>query len=98
MEVGKVKVNKELLITHYHTEKCLDSSWPEDCRNFLWDLGVKDDTLSLIYLINTKGSVTMKTPLTGDTHPLILSNLAKQGTVIGPIQTNCSLDRFSRDY
>ena len=33
----------------------------------------------------------------GDTYPLILSNLVKQGTVLGPVLNNCSLDRFSKE-
>ena len=89
-------LNKELLITFYDIGKCFDSLWLEDCINSLWDLGVKDDTLFLIYLMNTKASVTIKTPM-GDTYPLILSNLVKQGTVLGPILNDCSLDRFSID-
>ena len=40
--------------------------------------------------------MTIKTPM-GDTYPLILSNLVKQGTVLGPVLNNCSLDRFSKE-
>ena len=76
--------------------KCFDSLWLEDCINSLWDLGVKDDTLFLVYLMNTKASVTIKTPV-GDTYPLILSNLVKQGRVLGSVLNNCSLDRFSKE-
>ena len=46
--------------------------------------------------MNAKASVTIKTPM-GDTYPLILSNLVKQGTVLGPLLHNCSLDRFSKE-
>ena len=55
-----------------------------------------DDMLYPIHLFNTKASVTVKTPM-GDTHPLLLSNLVKQGTVFGPVLNNCSLDRFSQE-
>ena len=89
-------LNKELLITFNDIEKCCDSLWFEDCINSLWDLEAKDDTLFLIYLMNTKASVTIKT-LMGDTYPLSLSNLVKQGTVLGPLLNNCSLDRFSKE-
>ena len=65
------------------TEKCFDSLWLEDC---IWDLGVKDDMLYLMHLLNTKASVTIKTP-----------NLVKQGIVLGPVLNNCSLDRFSQE-
>ena len=42
-------LNKELWLTFYDNEKCFDSLWLEDCINSLWENGVKDDTLSLIY-------------------------------------------------
>ena len=89
-------LNKELLIAFYDIEKCFDGLWLEDCINFLWDLGVKDDTLFLIYFMNTKASVTIKTPM-GDTYPLILSNLVKQGAILDPVLNNCSLDRFLKE-
>ena len=59
--------------------------------NSLWDLGVKDDVLCLIYLMNIKAIVTINTPL-GDTDPLFLSNFVKQGTVLGPVLNNCSFN------
>ena len=57
-----VYFNKELWITFYDIEKCSDSFWLEDCISSLWDLGVKDDMLYLVHLLNTKASVTIKTP------------------------------------
>ena len=77
-------------------EKCFGSLWLEDCMNSLWDLGVKDDVLCLIYLMNIKATVTIKTPF-GDTDPLFLSNFVKQGTVLGPVLNNCSLNKLSTD-
>ena len=91
-----VYLNKELWVTFYDIQKCFDSLCLEDCINSLWDLGVKDDMLYLIHLLNTKASVTIKTPM-GEKHPLLLSNLVKQGTVLGPVLNNCSLDHFSQE-
>ena len=89
-------LGKELWLTFYDTEKCFDSLWLEDCINSLWDLDVKDDILCLIYLMNIKATVTIKTPL-GDTDPLFLSNFVKQRTVLGPVLNNCSLNKLSTD-
>ena len=89
-------LGKELWLTFYDTEKCFDSLWLEDCINSLWDLDVKDYTLCLIYLMNIKATVTIKTPL-GDTDPLFLSTFVKQGTVLGPVLNNCSLNKLSTD-
>ena len=89
-------LGKELWLTFYDIEKCFDSLWLEDCINSLWDLGVKDDILCLIYLMNIKATVPIKTKL-GDTDPLFLSNYLKQGTVLGPGLNNCSLNTLSAD-
>ena len=46
--------------------------------------------------MNIKATVTIKTPL-GDTDPLFLSNFVKQGTVLGSVLNNCSLNKLSTD-
>ena len=89
-------MGKQLWLTFYDIEKCFDSLWLEDCINSLWDNGVKDDTLSLIYNLNVKANITIKTPF-GDTQVLSLKNLVKQGTVLGPVLNNCSLDRVCKE-
>ena len=89
-------LGKELWLTFYDIEKCFDSLWLENCINSLWDLGVKDDVLCLIYLMNINVTVTIKTPF-GDTDPLFLSNFVKQGTVLGSVLNNCSLNKLSTD-
>ena len=89
-------LGEELWLTFYDIEKCFDSLWLKDCINSLWDLDVKDDILCLIYLMNIKATVTIETPL-GDTDPLFLSNFVKQGTVLGPVLNNCSLNKLSTD-
>ena len=62
-------------------KKCFDSLWLEDCINSVWENGVKDDTLSLIYYLNEKANVVVKTPF-GESDPLSFMNTVKQGTVL----------------
>ena len=69
-------LGKELWLTFYDIEKCFDSLWLEDCINSLWDMGVRNDILSLIYLTNKEARVTVKTPV-GDTDAILLTNLVK---------------------
>ena len=45
-------LEKELRISFYDIEKCFDSLWLEDCINSLWNCGVQNDILYLIYLLN----------------------------------------------
>ena len=84
-------IDKQLWITLYDIDKCFDSLWLQDCINSLWDNGIKDDTFSLIYYLNAKANVIVKTPF-GDTNPLHLTNIVKQGVVLGPFLNNCSLE------
>ena len=93
-------LNKELWLTFYDIEKCFDSLWLEDCINSLWENRVRDDMLLIIYMMNRHAQITIKTPF-GDTDQIVCKNLVKQGTSLGPILNNCSLDKFckeSNDY
>ena len=83
-------------LTFYDIEKCFDSLWLEDYINSLWDNGVKNDTLSLIYKLNVKANITIKTPFR-DTQVLPLENLVKQGKVLGPVLNSCSLERVCKE-
>ena len=56
-------LGKELCITFFDIEKCFDSLWLEDCINSLWENVIKDDMLSLVYLMNTKVQVAIRTPI-----------------------------------
>ena len=73
------------------TEKCFDGLWLEDCLNSLWKNGVQSDIFYLIHLINKRSNTTVKTPF-GDTYPFLAKEIVKQGTVLGPVLNNCSLD------
>ena len=84
-------LGKELWITFYDIEKCFDSLWLEDHINCLWRCGVKDDMLYLVFQLNKKAMITVRTPV-GNTEPVQINNIVKQGTVLGPVLNNCSLD------
>ena len=49
---------------------------------------VRNDILSLIYLMNKEAGVTV-------TDAILLTNLVKKGTVLGPVLYNCSLNKMS---
>ena len=57
---------------------------------------MKNDILYLIYLINKRSNITVKTPI-GDTYPFLVEEIVKQGTVLGPILNNCSLDEVCKE-
>ena len=85
-------------MTFYDIEKCFDSLWLEDCINSLYENGVKDDIFDLIYRLNQRAEIVVRTPF-GDTDPFVvnINNLVRQGTVLGPILNNCSLDQICKE-
>ena len=44
-----------------------------------------------MFQLNKKAMITVRTPV-GNTEPFQINNIVKQGTVLGPVLNNCSLD------
>ena len=86
-------LGKEVWVIFYDIEKCFDSLWLQDCINSLWENGIIDVILLLVYFLNTKANIVVKSPF-GETKLFICSSIVKQGTVLGPVLSNCSLDRI----
>ncbi len=80
-------INTELFITFYDYSTCFDSLWLEECLIVLWDLGVRNELFSLIFLLNESSIIRVNSPF-GMTRPFECPRIVKQGTVLGP--TLCS--------
>ena len=50
----------------YDVKKCHDSLWLHECINDLWEAGVKDDRLALLFLENYSAHIAIKT-ISGNT-------------------------------
>ena len=80
-------LNTELFITFYDYSTCFDSLWLEESMIVLWDLGIRNELFSLIFLLNESSSIKVKSPH-GTTESFECPRIVKQGTVLGP--TLCS--------
>ena len=83
-------LNKPLFLTLYDFRQCFDKVWLEEALISLWKLGVDDDMLQLISLLNEKSVAVMKTSA-GETEEFIMGPNAKQGTVLGAILSSASI-------
>ena len=88
-----VSNNRPLYITAYDYEQAFDSLWVEDCIVSLRDLGVSKEMLQLIYSMNKKASVVVKTPY-GPTSVFTTDPIVKQGTVLGSILCSSSTGEY----
>ena len=75
-------LNKPLYITTYDFRQAFDSLWLQDCILVLRRLGIDDHLLKLVYEMNRKAKVQVKTPY-GLTEPVEINDIVKQGGILG---------------
>ena len=56
-------MNLPLYVTVYDFAQCFDALWLEDCIVSMWNIGVRDETLSTLYNMNKKATIKVKTPV-----------------------------------
>ena len=64
--------------------------------NDIYTNGLKDDKLALLYNINTKVNVAVKTPV-GKTSRGVIRNVITQGDVFGPILCSNQVDTIGKE-
>ena len=77
-------------------KQCFDSMWLQETINDLYEAGVQDDKLVLLYEANREVNVAVKTP-TGITNRVKLNEIILQGDVFGPIECSVTVDTFGKE-
>ena len=89
------KTNKPVTLQIYDYKQMFDAMSLEEAVSDLFDSGIKDDTLSLIYEANSNIKVKVKTPygLSAETK---FDKLVLQGDTWGPIMASNQVDSFGK--
>ena len=95
-DVLSTKKKKPIDIQVFDYKQCFDSLWLQECLNDIYDSGVKDDKLALLYNINTDVKVAVKTPVGRSSRESIF-NVITQGDVFGPILCSNQVDTFGKE-
>ena len=93
-EALKKNIPLDIIIMDY--KQCFDSLWLEECTNDLFDAGITDDNLALIYKMNSRNQVAVKTPF-GITERKSVEKIVLQGEVFGPLQCSVTVDTFGKE-
>ena len=80
----------------YDLCKCFDGLWLEECCNNLYESGITDDKLALIYEGNRTNYVAVKTP-GGLTDRVVIEKIVTQGGVTGPLCCSVQTDLIGKD-
>ena len=76
--------------------QCFDSMWLEESINDLYDSGVRNPNLALIYEANKVNKVAVITP-NGLTKREEMNKIVMQGEVLGPIECSVTIDTFGKE-
>ena len=76
--------------------QCFDSMWLKECINDLYDSGITDDNLGLIFESNRLNKVAVNTPA-GVTAREDVEEIVLQGEVFGPLQCSVQVDTFGKE-
>ena len=95
-DVLSSKKKKAIDIQIMDYKQCFDSMWLEETMNDLFEAGVEDDNLALIYEANREVNVAVKTP-NGLTNRVKVKEIILQGDVFGPIECSVSVDSFGKE-
>ena len=83
---SKKKKSIDIQIVDY--KKCFDSMWLEETINDLYEAGVQDDHLSILYEANREVNVAVKTP----NGRVKVKEIILQGEVFGPMECSVTVE------
>ena len=82
-------------INVYDVIKCFDSLWLAECINDLYDAGLKNDKLVLLYKSNITANIAIKTS-SGNTDRFTILKTAMQGTVWAGLMCTVTMDKLCK--
>ena len=84
-------------ITVHDIEKCFDSLWAQECVNTLYEYGLDNDKLVLIFEETKIAKIAVKTAW-GLTDRIDIEDLIMQGTVFGSIICTSVMDKLAKIF
>ena len=88
--------NKSIDIVILDYKQCFDGMWIQDSLNDLYEAGVNNQNLALIYEANSKNRVAVKTP-DDITERVMIEKIVMQGEVMAPLECSVSVDTFGKE-
>ena len=95
-EVLKKKSNSPVDIQIVDVKQCFDGLWPEECFNDLYQYGIQDDCLPLLYNGCQNINIKVKTPV-GTTQEATIEKTVMQGDVWGAPACSVSIDSIGKE-
>ena len=88
------KIAIDIIIVDY--KQCFDGMWLEESINDLFEAGMKNDSLAVLYEANSTNEVAVQTPF-GISERKTVKQIVLQGEVFGPLECSVSIDTFGKE-
>ena len=88
--------SEDIDLTMVDIVKCFDKLWLQDTIIDLYDANLKNDNLVLLYKLNEKNSIAVKTSQ-DLTERFIVNDAIMQGTIFGSLQCTTSLSKIGAE-
>ena len=95
MNASKKENENACDILIYDVEKCFDSLWLSECINDIFEAGVNNDKLCLLYHSNKNARIAVKTP-SGVSERFTINNTVMQGTVWAGLKCTTTMDKLGK--
>ena len=76
--------------------QCFDSMWLEEVVNDLYEAGVANDKLALIYEANKINRVSVQTPH-GPSERVVIEKIVMQGETFAPLECSVQVDKIGKE-
>ena len=95
MNQSKMNPKEAADIGIYDVYKCFDSLWLSECINDLFEAGLTNDKLKLLYLSNKTANIAIKTS-SGQTERFSIEDIVMQGTVWAGLMCTLTMDKLCK--
>ena len=93
-EALKKKTNVDIEILDYR--QCFDGMWLDETINDMFEAGLVNDNLNLIYKLNEKNQVAVVTPH-GMTERVEINRIVMQGENLAPLECSVQVDTYGKE-
>ena len=95
MNASRVGDEERCDINVYDVKKCFDSLWLAECINDLYETGLNNDKLCLLYYSNKSANIALKTS-SGMSERFSINNTVMQGTVWAGLKCTATMDKLGK--
>ena len=88
-------ISEPIDVQLFDVEKCYDALWLQECINDLYDSGLKNDKLPLLFLENQNARVAVKSSQ-GISKRADIKNIVMQGSVWGSLFCTTTMDKLGQ--